>query len=328
MHRIATPCTLFELVRMVQIMGKIYELLRKLNDEELNGEYVKNDKFISFFEFLTQLQYFADDDYTVISNYLRNINDLMTLDYYYNGKYYYYQDDERFIKYNFDGSSPQGDECNDYIDDDMIDCSQIEYKLEEISEKNCIYDEDYHLCRFWLIEDLLKIEELRVLGLDESFYINSYEEIDFKEYEKLQQENKELLKRIGYLRANHADIEISCLLSEIKALEEKLKLKDSEINKLEKQIPKTFDSDLDNLSEQEIIKNAKRITNIENIIFALVELSNKDNSSPTSQKSPSLNSEITQILSDNGLANNYQTTGYWLAKANNIKDSVSRKKVK
>lgn len=69
------------------------------------------------------------------------------------------------------------------------------------------------------------------------------------------------------------------------------------------------------------VTNAKSLKSIERIIYALVELSEKDNSSPTSQKMPSLNAHITTILDRDGLSVNYQTIGEWLSKANHLSKS-------
>lgn len=82
----------------------------------------------------------------------------------------------------------------------------------------------------------------------------------------------------------------------------------AQIVELKQQAGKVSDTPADD----DIVTNAKRLTTIENVIFALVELTGKDNSSPYSQNKNSLNGEITQILDNAKLTNNYQSTGFWL----------------
>lgn len=79
----------------------------------------------------------------------------------------------------------------------------------------------------------------------------------------------------------------------------------------------TLKEKINQLEKQSIPHQSYRA--IDRILYALVKLSEKDNTKPYSQNRPSLNAEISTILDTEGLSIGYETIGKWLARANDVK---------
>ena len=102
------------------------------------------------------------------------------------------------------------------------------------------------------------------------------------------------------------------MYSELKEKEKQIEELNNELNKL-KSVKST-----DNIPHQ-------TYRALDRVLFALVKLTNKDNSEPTSQNHPSLNAAITTLLDQVGLPLNYQSVGKWLSRAKDLEKEVIKK---
>lgn len=292
---------------MVQIMGKIYDVIKKqLAEDEI--PYI-NQEYIGFHYFILCLKEFTDEPYSVIGSYLLNDDDFLKLDYYYNKSGY--DEDSIYFAYYYDGVSKDEQRKDDkqFWEEDQTatetflnEVENTDYESEPESDP---YD-NYH----WLVSDLIQLESLQKIGINQDFF-DRYLDYGFDEnFNEMLVQNEDLLKRIDMLRSQSPDVEIQILLNENRELLRVINEKELVISTLQKKIDSKRQIEFDEELHPRTAKNASKI------IAALAEMAKID---ITKHYGVESNGEIIKTLELLGeTPPSKDTVAEWLKKAHKI----------